>query len=187
MSESLKLGPPDEQLICVTCGFCCDGTLFLHAHLNPGERGSGELPEWIEQNNIVDEGKDYFTLPCHYFCEKCTIYDRKRADVCLSFRCQLLKDFAEGKLTVTEALNIVREAMTMRNTLTEEFRRVAGASEDLCFLQLLKELGKIQKANTDGEAYGKDIDIIQARCNILEALLIKYFRSVSDFEKMIMA
>ena len=31
--------PVEEQRICVGCGCCCDGTLFVNAGLNPGERG----------------------------------------------------------------------------------------------------------------------------------------------------
>jgi len=187
MEESLKQGPPDEQLICVTCGLCCDGTLFLRAHLEPGERGTGDLPQWIEKNSMTEDGKDYFRLPCRYFCEKCTIYQLKRAVVCSSFRCHLLEDFAEGKVTIPEALDIVREAMTMRNLLTEQYRQFSGRSEDICFMQLLKDLGKNQNANSGGEAYDRDIDILQARCNILEALLIRHFRPAGDFNRMIMS
>ena len=32
--------PVIEQEICVTCGFCCDGTLFKYAVLQSGERGN---------------------------------------------------------------------------------------------------------------------------------------------------
>ncbi|MBE0674536.1 MAG: hypothetical protein IH591_07745, partial [Bacteroidales bacterium] len=85
--------PAEEQAICVVCGFCCDGTLFVNAGLNQGERGSG-LPEKIEQASFSEGGRDYFRLPCNYFSGKCSIYDRNRADVCSSFRCQLLKDLA---------------------------------------------------------------------------------------------
>lgn len=184
MTESILQGPPDEQLICVTCGFCCDGTLFLHAVLQPGEKGS--LPEKIEQNYRNEDGKEFFVQPCLYFSEKCTIYDRKRANVCFSYRCQLLKDFAEAKVTLPEALKIVREAMGMLNILLEEYRFISGNREDLCFMQILIELGKIQKAAGEDGSVSSEFDVLQARCNIFEALLIKHFRSTDDFEKMIM-
>jgi hypothetical protein len=186
MIESLRQGPPDEQTICVTCGFCCDGTLFLHAHLNPGERGVSDLPEWIEENSITEEGKDYFTLPCHYFCEKCTIYDRKRADVCSSFRCQLLKDFAEGKVTLDDALAVVREAMRMRTELLEQYRRISGKSGETVFRLLLVELGDMQNSASEAVTGSLDYEMFVARCNIFEALLTKHIRSAEDFEKMIM-
>ena len=174
--------PKEEQSICVTCGMCCDGTLFFHAHLNPGERG--HLPEKIEENSFSKEGKDYFKLPCLYFTEKCTIYDRKRADVCSGYRCQLLMDFAEGKVLLSDAIEIVKGAMDMREVIMKEYRRVTGNNESVTFRQLLMELGKIRKSATGNEQSDKDYEILQARCNIFVALLTKHIRSASDFDKM---
>ena len=186
MTESPVQGPPDEQKICVKCGFCCDGTLFLHACLNPGERGVGDLPEWIEENSFTEDGKDYFRLPCNYFSEKCTIYDLRRAVVCGSYRCQLLKDFADGKISVNDAVETVREAMQMRKELLEQYRNISGNDGVMNFRQLLIELGKIQKSATDKGSLSMAYEMLLVRCNIFEALLIKHFRSAEDFEKMIM-
>ena len=186
MSELPLQGPVEEQSVCVRCGFCCDGTLFLHAHLNPGERGVGGLPEKIEKNSFSEDGKDYFKLPCQYFFQKCTIYDRKRADVCGSFRCQLLKDFADRKISVSDALETVREAMQIRKELLQQYRNISGNTGNMNFRQLLIELGKMQKSATDKESLGMAYEMLLVRCNIFEALLIKHFRSAEDFEKMIM-
>lgn len=176
--------PIEEQRICVGCGFCCDGTLFVNAGLNPGERGG--LPEKIEQESFSEGGKDYFRLPCRYFAGKCTIYDRKRADVCSSFRCQLLKDFAEGKVTLNEALMTVNEAMEMRTNILKEYSRLSGKDTAINFRQLLVDLGMVMKSDTEEAPVNPDYEVLLARCNIFEALLIKNFRSVEDFEKMIM-
>jgi hypothetical protein len=182
--SDVKTGPLEEQSICVGCGFCCDGTLFLHAHLNPGERGG--LPEKIERRSITEDGKDYFRLPCLYFNRKCTIYDRKRADVCFTYRCQLLKDFAEEKMTHDNAVATVREAMEMRRTIMKEYRIMTGTRRKIVFRNLLGELGKMQKAAGKDAEMGEDFKVLQARCNIFEALLIKHFRSAEEFEKMVM-
>jgi len=186
MTESPMQGPTDEQLICVKCGLCCDGTLFLHAHLDPDEMAKGDLPGWIEGHIISKEGKEYFTLPCGYFCEKCTIYDRKRAKVCSSFRCQLLKDFAEGKVTMDDALEVVREAMKMRTELLEQYRIISGKSVDPVFRQMLTELGDLHESGSEKITPDLDHEMFVARCNIFEALLTKHLRSAEDFEKMIM-
>lgn len=182
MSELNINALPDEQAICITCGFCCDGTIFFHAHLNPGERG--QLPEKIEQNSYSEGENDYFLLPCHYFSEKCTIYDKKRADVCSSYRCQLLKDFAEERITIQDGLAVIKDARAMRKELMEHYRRISGNSEDLNFRQLLLELGKIMKSASEKDPVGSDYDILLARCNIFEALLIKHIRSSGDFDQM---
>jgi len=176
------MNPENEQEVCITCGFCCDGTLFLHACLNTGERGN--LPEKIEESSFTEEGKDYFHLPCNYFSEKCIIYDKNRAQVCSSFRCQLLKDLATGKLTNGEALSIVSEAKHMRRELMELFGTISDKGNGVNFREILLQLGNFRKKETEGETVSPDYEILVARCNIFEALLIKYFRSTDDFEKM---
>jgi hypothetical protein len=174
----------EEQLICVSCGFCCDGTLFVHAVLKPGERG--HLPEKIEENAFREGEKDYFRLPCKYFYGKCSIYDKERADVCGAYRCQLLRDMAETKISPDEVLKVVKEARAMRSDLLEQYRRFSGNSGETHFVQILKELGKHNKQLTGREATGTDYEIFQARCNIFETLLIRHFRSAEEFDKMIM-
>jgi len=176
--------PEEEQRICVTCGFCCDGTLFLRACLNPGERGN--LPEKMESQSFMDKGKEYFTQPCLYFSGKCTIYDSKKADVCSSYRCQLLKDFAVGKGSLAEALETVAEAMSMRAEIIGEYCRISGSGGGISFRQILIEMGNLQKAGLQKEALSTDYELLLIKCNIFEALLIKHFRSAEDFEKMIM-
>ena len=186
MNKSFLQGPPEEQVICVSCGFCCDGTLFLHAHLDPGERSVGDLPEWIVEHSVCKDGKEYFPLPCSYFSTKCTIYDKQRAKVCSSFRCQLLKDFAEQKLTLDDALEVVKEASRIRAELSEQYRFVSGKSGNPVFRQMLIELADLQNSASGTLANSLEYDIFVARCNIFEALLTKHLRSAEDFEKMIM-
>lgn len=184
MNDVSRLAPSDEQEICVRCGFCCDGTLFHHANLNPGERGG--LPENIEEACFSRDGNDFFRLPCAYFDGRCSIYDQKKADVCSDFRCQLLKDYAAGKLSSGEALLLVGQAVRMREDLIREFARFAGKKDGITFLKLLSELGKIRSAVPEGVTEDPAYGMLLARCNIFEALLIKYFWSAGEFEKLIM-
>jgi hypothetical protein len=182
MPESAVKGPLDEQTICVTCGFCCDGTLFLHATLNPNELG--HLPQKIEQNRFTENGKEFFRLPCYYFSGKCIIYDRERANICSSYRCQLLRDFAGGKINLYDALEIVSEAMRMRTDLMDQYRRISVNDKGINFRQLLVDLGKILKSAPEEEPFRQDYEMLQTRCNIFEALLIKHIRSASDFQNI---
>jgi len=176
---------PDEQTICVNCGMCCDGTLFLHAHLNPGERGN--LPEKIEGQSYSKDGKDFFRLPCRYFKGKCSIYDQAKADVCSAYRCQLLKDFESGKISLDEALDVVSGAGNMRAEIMAQYMNISGKRQKIFFKKLLRELGKVQEAATEQNPAGLEYDLLLARCNIFEALLIKNFLSEGEFEKYMMA
>jgi len=182
MADLLHTAPEEEQSICVTCGFCCDGTLFAHACLNQGERG--HLPAKIEAESFTEDGSDYFRLPCHYFMSKCSIYDRRRADVCSSYRCQLLKDFAAGKVTLNDALGVISDAMNMRDRLLEQYRKMSDNGAVITFRQLLTVLGTLQKGATEKEPLSIGYEMLLAGCNIFEALMIKNLRSADDFEKM---
>lgn len=174
--------PAEEQKLCVGCGFCCDGTLFVHAILNPGERGN--LPEKIEEQSYRDGEKDYFHLPCRYFSGKCSIYESKRAHVCGAYRCQLLRNFAEHKLSLEDALGIIREAVSMRGSLFEQYRFLSGHNDTPHFLKILRDLAKAEWQEFTGDLESIDFETFRARCNIFEALLIKHFRSEGDFERM---
>jgi|WetSurMetagenome_2_1015567.scaffolds.fasta_scaffold45567_4 hypothetical protein len=182
MPGKAKTSPVGEQDICVRCGFCCDGTLFVRACLSAGERGT--LPAEIEKASFTERGSDYFRLPCNYFFSKCTIYDIPRANVCSEYRCQLLKDFDAGKVTKEEAMGIVADATKMRDSLLEQYKKISGRKEKISFQRLLTELGRIQGNDTGKEPLNNEYDILLAGCNIFEALMTKYIRSKSDFDKM---
>jgi len=182
MKNKPAQGPEEEQQICVTCGFCCDGTLFWHATVQPGEKGT--LPEKIEQNYQKGKEGEWFTLPCFYFHGKCTIYEQKRAGVCSSYRCQLLKDLAEKKITLHDALEFVKKAGTMREELIEEYLRISGKEKRPYFKELLTELGNVQKSLKGNDELNVAYDLLIAHCNIFEALLIKHIRSTTDFNDM---
>lgn len=275
--ETIIEAPAEEQEICVRCGFCCDGTLFLHAHLYEGERG--HLPEKIEAAAFTDKGREYFRLPCGYFSDRCTIYDRPRAEICGTYRCGVLRSFAAGEITREEAHDIVARAFAMRDSLYEDYSRLTNSSGRVCFRQMLTELGKREKREavwqvnkgdkgevlpqgdrgldhfstaedltpaSDGDGLAPassgaglapassgagltsassgagltpasdgggnhtskhpdrvgqvpsqtdadlslltddEADLLIARCNIFETLLIKYFRSADDFGKLVM-
>lgn len=177
--------PKAEQNICVTCGMCCDGTLFLHASLNPGEKGN--LPEKIEQNTFSEGEKDYFRLPCMYFAGKCSIYGEKRADVCSSYRCQLLKDLSINKVQLKEALSIVSEAVEIRETIFNDYLNLSGEKEVLCFKQLTGELIKMIDSEKLDSRKKEKYELLLGRCNILEALLIKHLRSTGEFKDLMYA
>ncbi|MDI9532053.1 MAG: hypothetical protein QM238_00165 [Bacteroidota bacterium] len=146
--------PEGEQQICVTCGLCCDGTLFMHATLQPGERG--HLPDKIEEAGCTGEEGDYFLLPCGYFSGSCTIYELPRADVCSTYRCSLLKLFAGGGISQEDALRTVREAVAMRDEVIAEYRRVTGKDAVAGFRMMLVDLGAVMKELKGSGAAGDD-------------------------------
>ena len=180
----IDIAPENEQRICIECGFCCDGTLFRTATLIPGERGN--LPEHIEANSFEEGGNEYFRLPCRYFDDKCTIYREKRANICSAFRCRLLKSLSDEEIAPVDALRVVSEAKVLRDAASDMYKTLTGKNGRIPLRDVLAGLNRILKADDErgSKTYGAELLVV--RCNILETLLIKYFRSEEDFEKLVM-
>ena len=175
--------PVVEQEICVTCGFCCDGTLFKHAVLRPGERGN--LPTKIEERyGKADEG-EFFTLPCAYFCGKCTIYDQKRAVVCGAFRCKLLKNVSKDQLTQANAMQTIASARTLRNEIFQLYAELTGAAYSCSFMELLDELPTLHQMYGADSVKNKQVSLLILTCGLLDTLLTKTFKSPKSFEALI--
>ena len=170
--------PESEQEICLACGFCCDGTLFDNVNLRPGERGT--LPDLIEANYMKPGEKEYFRLPCPYFNGKCTIYNKKKAEICSLYRCQLLMDFAKKAISKEEALNIIHNVKILKKEITSLAGQIPGINETMPFREILCKLFDL-KEKFPGTP---DQSIVVIKCNILDALLIKHFKSKNDFDKM---
>ncbi len=180
MKEPVVESPFAEQEICVKCGLCCDGTLFGHAVLQKGEHGY--LPEKIEQQYGKEDDAEFFTLPCAYFDGKCTIYDQKRAVVCSAFRCQLLKTFANGRVSQKDAIKIVTDALKFKAEIYQLYKQIFGTDFKRSFRELLMELSKI---SPDANPNNAPVELLRMKCNIYQTLLIKNFKSTKSFELMI--
>jgi hypothetical protein len=183
MENKKTESPFSEQQICVTCGFCCDSTLFVHAYLKPGEKGT--LPLEMEKTYIKIKDDEFFKQPCSYFDEKCTIYNQKKAHICGAFRCQLLKNFESGKITQQASMDLVKQTKEMREDLLVTYHQLTGDSEKMAFREILKALHEKQKELEKLGITSLEWDLLTVKCNILESLLIKHFKSEENFQSMI--
>jgi hypothetical protein len=178
----MKMEPQitEEQEICLSCGICCDGTLYNKANLYPGEKGT--LPEEIENSYFKIENAEYFRLPCSYFFDKCTIYNLKKAMVCNGFKCKLLGLFSKEKILKIDALKIVNNVKEFRKEIADLAYIKCNIHKGRSFKILQAEISEIKESQS---AFNPDIEIIIGKCLILEILLTKYFLSQIDFDKMI--
>ena len=111
---------------CVGCGLCCDGTLFEHAKVSPGEqlRMTAAGLEVFEQR-----GKPVFRLPCpHVHCGKCAIYGN-RFEICHSFRCELLRRQEAAELSYSDAEATIQRAIDLRRAVVS-IDAAAGSYRD---------------------------------------------------------
>lgn len=86
--------------LCLSCGLCCDGTLFDHAPV------TAEEAERLRGTRVIlgtdSEKKPVLRQPCGALNGKCcTVYD-SRPKTCRSFRCLVLRAVEDGSLSLDE-------------------------------------------------------------------------------------
>lgn len=175
--------PKQEQNICLTCGLCCDGTLFFNAVLKKGEKGN--LPQKMEEAYVKNKNGEFFELPCAYFNGKCSIYDKKKAHVCSSFRCNLLKEYSSDSVNKEDALSIVQNAQKLREEVLALSESLFGKEEKLYFRKILMKIEDLEKNPDPKIMETHDFKILKIKALILETLLTKHFKSKENFDKMI--
>ena len=93
----------DSLNICLSCGFCCDGTVIGFVQLDQEEVATVRNLMPIEE----EHGNGFFLQPCASFCDGCTIYS-KRPRQCASFKCSLLESVEQKKLDFDKAVEIIQ-------------------------------------------------------------------------------
>lgn len=101
---------PEEQILCVKCGLCCDGTLFGAARVAEEDLIQlAKLPMHFE----IAENKHQFRLPCHYLKDKCcSVYAGWRPKICSKFFCGTIVRFRNREITFDEALLIIETTLS---------------------------------------------------------------------------
>jgi len=99
----------EAQIICTSCGLCCDGTLFTHANLIPEDSDENLNAAGILA--VQSSEKRYFQLPCHHLeNRRCKIYHMWRPHVCGRFRCKILQRLSTGELSFEQGMEIAKKA-----------------------------------------------------------------------------
>jgi hypothetical protein len=101
----------------MTCGLCCDGTLFGHVHLKPEDEVAPLAACGIKI--LLNSNSSAFKQPCAAFKSyTCSIY-ADRPHNCRDFQCVLLKRFKANAISQTEALKLIRDAVTLRDNVKQ--------------------------------------------------------------------
>jgi uncharacterized protein len=112
------------QSLCMACGLCCDGTLFGHVDLKPEDKIATLRACRIQI--LLDKNPLAFKQPCAAYKNcTCTIYaDRPRN--CRDFQCVLLKRFKANAISQTEALKLIRDAISLRDDVKRNILATFG-------------------------------------------------------------
>ncbi|MDQ8185375.1 YkgJ family cysteine cluster protein [Pelagicoccus sp. SDUM812002] len=119
------------EKLCLSCGMCCDGSLFDNVRL-----GGDEDPEYFKTLGLpVKRSRAKLPIafvrqPCPALCGDCTcrIYE-DRPHQCRSFECGVFKDASSGKITYESAH---RSVVTGRRKAekVKQLLRMLGETED---------------------------------------------------------
>ena len=112
---------PAEQL-CLSCGMCCDGTLFDGVQLEAGDNAKKLKALGLPVS--ISRGKTpiaRFPQPCSALCadRTCRVY-ADRPSQCRVFECGVLKDAQAGRITFAAASRSVKKA----RRLADQVRRL---------------------------------------------------------------
>ena len=125
---------PDDyspaELVCLSCGMCCDGTLHYWTRLSPREFDTATrlgLDTIIiyqahtpGKNPGPPGGQPAFRQPCRAFdAPVCTIYEQ-RPQACRRYTCRLLEQLQTGAISFDTALQNAKEVRLLLGQLADE-------------------------------------------------------------------
>ena len=129
--------PRDGQHLCKSCGLCCNGVWFSHVNLEPDElepaRRAGLKVEIIEE-----KVRSHQPCPLHQNGQ-CSAYETWRPRACVTFECKLLQDYANGALSLDEALGHVTSARAMAQRIRSELGNIEGGLLGTKFLNSIDD------------------------------------------------
>ncbi len=114
-TTSASAANPGSDL-CLSCGLCCNGVLYSHLRLSPDEPSITSPPNLLPF--LDDDGRGW-SQPCPcYQGRECHIYDL-RPRICRAYQCHVLQDYANGSLTLEEAMERIAEAQALVRSIEE--------------------------------------------------------------------
>lgn len=157
---------PRGSDLCLQCGMCCDGTLFLNASVMPGER---RLVESLGFSTRASSAHDTFALPCPAFLEGCcSLYAAERPHTCSAYRCRPLDDYEAGDKALDESEEIVRLMRDLTHVLEDEMGLQYGSFTRVALSEFMERIDP----RHDPERYGAFL----AAYDRLLYLGLRYFR-----------
>lgn len=168
-----------EQRLCKACGFCCDGTLFLHVRISESEPIRAYKKAGLQ---LMDspEGKVTMRQPCSGFSKgSCQTY-HCRPLRCGEFKCALLKQASEGAVTESNALEVIRETKKIRSRYTALLHQIFPEFEQKSIVSTYRQIRKASK-HLSGEALklfrARKSQLKEYRESLQEALDLHFYDS----------
>jgi len=168
-----------EQELCISCGLCCDGTLFEFARCKKGSSFDLNFKRlgFSFFSNEKYEEYDLFYLPCPTYDERkgCTIYSEKRPDTCENFFCKLIKDYQKNIISFESASKKIGNLKKLKILLENKLNSLNKFDKKMSFKEKIKKfnqsLPKEKKLSTNLE---KEILLDLGKYHLLLKNFIEY-------------
>ena len=167
---------PDESALCVACGMCCDGTYLSWAPVLPDDDLAGLQSVDHPVLQSVERGT-HFTLPCPALVDKCCTVYGHRPDICPTYRCSLLQRFAHGEIDSTQALELIRATLEVRDRVRNAMYDRLDISGPRPLSELCSELTAQHDASADPAAARREDAELLMDIGLLRRLLTRHFET----------
>ncbi len=121
---------PGEKL-CLSCGLCCDGTLFDGVQLEAGD--DAKKLKALGLPVTISRGKTpiaRFPQPCSALCtdRTCRVY-ADRPTQCRIFECGVFKETKAGRITFAAAMRLVKQARRKADNVRRLLKKLGDTDE----------------------------------------------------------
>ena len=160
-----------SQSLCLTCGLCCDGTLFSSVRLKQDDKVAPLKA--VDIKFISNEDSNEFKQPCaaHKNCT-CTVY-RDRPQECRAYKCELLKRFERNDISYKFALEIINKMISLKNEVNALARAASTntqSAEEI--ILLMKKWSKDRSIEATKQSYAH----VFLKFGVLQIYLDRFFR-----------
>lgn len=142
--------PATQTNLCLSCGLCCDGSIFADVKLLPNESADRLLSLGLPLRPQIPPARKVpvssvkrwrFTQPCAALehCS-CRIY-ASRPQYCREFECLLLKKLVSGDIDHAQAERLVRLARRRIGSI-DKLLRSLGQTDDKALASRFRDLTK---------------------------------------------
>ncbi len=163
-----------SQTLCLSCGFCCDGTLFGSVPLAEADARAPLRANGIEIHTDADE--TFFMQPCDVHrggC--CQVYENRPAN-CRKYRCELLKKYERGDLSWAEAQQRIERVRALKQTLAADLARIGPDGGRWSIISWLTRAPTQRQLAADPELLSTWAPLMVRVAELLD-LLQRHFRS----------
>jgi hypothetical protein len=142
--------------LCLSCGMCCNGTLFNYAPLNDGEHETVVRLE-ISSRSEVAKDKTSFSLPCSRLDgARCTCYGEGRPAICGDYACKLLVSLVDGTTPFAEAQKLVIRTREISDRVRKQLESEVENDGRQSIFQLTRALSKRMNAAPDPRTFRRE-------------------------------